>query len=50
MAEAISNTSPLLYLHRTGALDWLPQLFQDVWTPNAVKLEFSKVRLYSLLG
>jgi predicted nucleic acid-binding protein len=44
MANAISNTSPLLYLHRTGALDWLPQLFQSVWTPNAVKLEFEEGR------
>lgn len=44
MAEAISNTSPLLYLHRTEALDWLPQLFQEVWTPNAVKLEFDEGR------
>ncbi|WP_417914024.1 hypothetical protein [Candidatus Electronema sp. JM] len=24
MPEAVSNTSPLLYLHRIGAADWLP--------------------------
>ena len=36
MTEVISNTSPLLYLYRIGVLDWLPQLFTDIWTPRAV--------------
>lgn len=36
MADAISNTSPLLYLHRAGALDWLGALFGDVWVPRGV--------------
>jgi hypothetical protein len=36
MAEAISNTSPLFYPHRIGALEWLPRLFSDVWISNAV--------------
>lgn len=36
MPEAISNTSPLLYLHRIGALNWLPQLFSEIWIPSAV--------------
>lgn len=39
MSEAISNTSPLLYLYRIGALDWLAQLFEDVWIPQAVVAE-----------
>jgi predicted nucleic acid-binding protein len=39
MREAISNTSPLLYLHRIGALDWLGTLFGDVWTTNDVANE-----------
>ncbi|MGB3203110.1 MAG: DUF3368 domain-containing protein [Nodosilinea sp.] len=39
MPEAISNTSPLLYLYRIEALNWLPQLFDDVWISNAVVLE-----------
>jgi predicted nucleic acid-binding protein len=34
--DAISNTSPLFYLHRVGALDWLGNLFGDVWVPSAV--------------
>src|SRR5215216_948958 len=36
MLKAISNTSPLLYLYRIGAIDWLPRLFDEVWTPEAV--------------
>ncbi|MCL5959886.1 MAG: DUF3368 domain-containing protein [Chloroflexi bacterium] len=39
MTEAISNTSPLLYLHRIGAIDWLPRLFSEVWMPTAVLSE-----------
>lgn len=39
MSEAISNTSPLLYLYRIEALNWLPQLFNEVWIPSAVVLE-----------
>ena len=35
-SSAISNTSPLLYLHRVGGLDWLPRLFSDLWVPRAV--------------
>jgi predicted nucleic acid-binding protein len=44
MAEAISNTSPLLYLYRIGAMDWLAELFQDVWAPGAVALELKEGR------
>ncbi len=36
MVEAISNTSPLLYLHRAGALEWLGTLFTEVWVPRTV--------------
>lgn len=36
MSTAISNTSPLLYLYRIGALGWLPQLFEEIWTPDGV--------------
>ena len=39
MPKAISNTSPLLYLYRVQAIEWLPRLFDEVWTPEAVKSE-----------
>lgn len=39
MPEAISNTSPLLYLYRIQAIEWLPQLFNNVWAPSAVAEE-----------
>ena len=39
MLKAVSNTSPLLYLYRIGGLEWLPKLFEEVWTPTAVKNE-----------
>ncbi len=44
MAEAVTNTSPLLYLHRIGALEWLPQLFDEIWTPTAVVEELREGR------
>lgn len=36
MPEVICNASPLLYLHRLGALEWLHSLFSEVWVPAAV--------------
>lgn len=36
VANAISNTSPLLYLYRIDAIDWLPLLFTALWTPRTV--------------
>jgi predicted nucleic acid-binding protein len=39
MPKAISNTSPLLYLYRIGAMDFLPKMFDEVWTAEAVKNE-----------
>jgi hypothetical protein len=42
VAGAISNTSPLLYLYRVGAIDWLAELFQDVWVPGAVTFELKE--------
>jgi predicted nucleic acid-binding protein len=36
MTDAISNTSPLLYLHRLDILGWLPEMFGEIWTPGAV--------------
>lgn len=42
MPDAVSNTSPLLYLYRIDALGWLPELFNEIWTPNAVVLELQE--------
>ena len=44
MPKAISNTSPLLYLYRIGGIDWLPKLFDAVWTLNAVNEELQAGR------
>ena len=38
----ISNTSPLLYLYRIDALNWLPRLCGKVWIPEAVVQELSE--------
>jgi hypothetical protein len=44
MHKAISNPSPLLYLYRIGAIPWLPELFEEVWIPDAVKNELQAGR------
>ena len=44
MPEAISNTSPLLYLYRIGAENWLQNLFDEVWAPDAVRNELLEGR------
>lgn len=42
MPDAITNTSPLVYLHRIQALEWLPRLFDEIWAPNAVMGELAE--------
>jgi predicted nucleic acid-binding protein len=51
MPEAICNTSPLLYLYRIGAVDWLPRIFTEIWTPTAVleELREGKRKGYALV-
>jgi predicted nucleic acid-binding protein len=44
MLKAISNTSPLLYLYRIGGIEWLPKIFDEVWTPEAVRNELQAGR------
>ncbi len=39
MPDAITNTSPLVYLYRIGAVEWLPKLFGEIWVPGAVVRE-----------
>ncbi len=48
--EAVTNTSPLLYLHRTGLLHQLPKIFEEIWTPQAVlqELEAGRQRGYEV--
>ncbi|MBN2390036.1 MAG: DUF3368 domain-containing protein, partial [Anaerolineae bacterium] len=42
MPDAICNTSPLLYLYRIEATHWLPQLFDEIWTPSTVIRELQE--------
>ena len=44
MTEAISNTSPLLYLYHIEALEWLPKIFSATWVPSAVVNELKEGR------
>ena len=44
MPDAVSNTSPLLYLYRIQVIDWLPILFDTVSVPSAVVTELSTGR------
>jgi len=44
VTRAISNTSPLLYLHRIGRLDWLLEIFDDIIVPSAVLNELQEGR------
>jgi len=44
VGRAISNTSPLLYLYRIGVVEWLGQLFDEVWVPDAVLAELEEGR------
>jgi predicted nucleic acid-binding protein len=39
VSETITNTSPLVYLYRAGIIEWLPRLFTNIWTPEAVARE-----------
>jgi len=36
MAKATCSISPIINLHRIGALDFLPQLFDEIWMPSVV--------------
>ena len=44
MPEAVCNTSPLLYLYRIEAINWLARLFSEIWIPNAVVRELQEGR------
>ena len=36
MTRATCSISPIVFLYRIGALDWLPELFDEVWMPSVV--------------
>ena len=36
MTIATCSISPIVFLYRIGALDWLPELFDEVWMPSVV--------------
>ena len=44
MPDAICNTSPLVYLYRIEAMEWLAQLFEEVWIPTAAVEELVEGR------
>jgi uncharacterized protein len=44
VAETVSNTSPLSYLHRLGRLELLRDLFGRVFVPTAVEVEIERGR------
>ena len=48
MAEVISNTTPLQYLHQVGLLAILPALVGPVFIPPAVDAELAVGRSHGL--
>ena len=36
MTKATCSASPIIYLYRIGALEWLPELFNEIWMPSCV--------------
>jgi hypothetical protein len=48
MRKVICSMSPLLYLHRLNALEFLPKLFDEVWVPSDVLEEFQRALFIGL--
>jgi predicted nucleic acid-binding protein len=42
MPDAITNTSPLVYLYRIDQFEWLAKLFGEIWIPSAVVRELQE--------
>jgi predicted nucleic acid-binding protein len=36
MNKAICSVSPIVFLYRIGVLEWLPQMFDEIWMPSVV--------------
>ena len=46
MTRATCSISPIVFLYRIGALDWLPELFDEVWMPSVVLDDLLEARFY----
>ena len=44
MNRATCSVSPIIYLYRIGALDWLPKLFDEIWMPTVVLEDLLEAR------
>jgi predicted nucleic acid-binding protein len=44
--RATCSISPIVFLYRIGALDWLPELFDEVWMPSVVLDDLLEARFY----
>ncbi len=44
MNRAACSVSPLIYLYRVEALDWLPKLFEEIWMPTVVLEDLLEAR------
>jgi hypothetical protein len=42
--KAACSVSPVIYLYRIGALDWLPKLFEEIWMPTCVLEDLLEAR------
>lgn len=36
MSKTACSASPVIFLYRIGALEWLPKLFDEIWMPSCV--------------
>ncbi len=44
MNRATCSVSPIIYLYRVGALEWLSKLFDEVWMPTVVLEDLLEAR------
>ncbi len=36
MSKVTCSASPIVFLYRIGALEWLPKMFDEIWMPSCV--------------
>ncbi|MGB8212963.1 MAG: DUF3368 domain-containing protein [Anaerolineales bacterium] len=44
MTRATCSISPIVFLYRIGALQWLPELFDEIWMPSVVMDDLLQAR------